>query len=140
MIGLETDPFMLWAIRGAVYLLLLLVAALIAQLLWAVVKGDLYLPDVLTGPSGRLSWKKIGGVMMTGAVAMAVMRDAADGTLSWELAAVALVAAGMIDVAGGALNEFANWIKLKNGGGNEQAAGTGKGASAGGAGDGKYGG
>lgn len=112
----DSNPFAVWAIRVMMGLVLLLVAALVAQLLHAVFTGRIYLPDLFLD-RGNLSWKKIGGVMLTFAVFMAILRDAADGTLSWELAAVGLFGAGLIDATGGGLGLIDKLIQMKHGNG-----------------------
>lgn len=112
----DSNPFAIWVIRVMMGLFLLLIAALVAQLLHAVFTSRIYLPDLFLD-RGNLSWKKIGGVLLTSAVFLAVLRDAADGTLSWELALVALVGAGLIDAAGGGLGVLDKLVERKYGNG-----------------------
>jgi hypothetical protein len=109
MSGFDTDPFVLWSLRIGVVLMLALAVAMMVRIIVATISGRLDFADVVCGPSGRMSWKKLFGITASGVVLMAVLRDAADGTLSWELVAVVLGAAGLIDLGAGGLNV---WEKI----------------------------
>jgi len=109
MNGFDSDPFILWSIRITIILMLAFVVALMVRIILATISGRLDFADVVCGPSGRMSWKKLFGIAAAGTVLTAVLRDAADGTLSWELVAVVLGAAGLIDVGAGGLNV---WEKI----------------------------
>lgn len=109
MTSFESDPFIVWSIRITIVLMMAFVVALMARVILAVISGRLDMVDMICGPSGRMSWKKLFGMAAGGTILMAVLRDAADGTLSWELAAVTLGAAGLIDLAAGGLNV---WEKI----------------------------
>jgi hypothetical protein len=105
-VNFESDPYILWSIRVGVIFMLAFVVALLLRVLMGTIAGRLDLADIVCGPSGRLSWKKLFGIAAAGTVLIAVLRDAADGTLSWELAAVTLGAAGLIDLGASGINVY----------------------------------
>jgi hypothetical protein len=111
----ESDPYILWSIRIGVIFMLAFTVAVMVRVVVGAVSGRLDPADMLCGPSGRLSWKKAFGLAAAGTVLVAMLRDAADGTLSWELAAVVLGAAGLIDLGSTGMNVWEKLGTLKHG-------------------------
>jgi hypothetical protein len=128
--GFESDPWVLWAIRAAIWMVLAFVAILGFRMIWGMWDGKLDVADLVTGPSGRLSNAALCYFVGVGVASMAVLRDAADGTLSWEVLAVYLVALGIFDVGKRGLNALE--IIKGNGNGNHGKGAAGPPAASGG--------
>lgn len=107
MTGFDSDPFIIWSIRILVVMMLAFVTALMVRVILNAITGKLEFADVVIDPTtGKMSWKQLFGMGAAGSIIVAVMRDASDGTLSWELAAVVLSAAGLIELGNKGLNAF----------------------------------
>jgi hypothetical protein len=119
--GFDTDVWILWALRAAVWMTLLFVAILGLRMLWGMHRGNFDVVDLVTGPGGRLSNMALGYFVGVGVGSLAVLRDAADGTVSWEVLAVYLGALGLFDVGKRGLNVLE--IIKGNGHGNHKSGG-----------------
>jgi len=107
MSGFDSDPFIVWSIRILVVMMLAFTVALMARVIIEAVAGRLEFVDVVRDPdTHKMSWKQLFGMGASGSIIVAVMRDASDGTLSWELAAVVLTAAGLLELGNKGINMF----------------------------------
>lgn len=125
MSGFDTDIWVLWALRAAVWMTLAFVAILGLRMLWGMWRGYFDIVDLVSGPSGRLSNMAMAYFVGVGVGSLAVLRDAADGTMSWEVLAVYLGALGLFDVSKRGLNVIEMVKNGKQGGGRAQAGGSG---------------
>lgn len=122
MNSFESDPLVLWAIRAWIWLLFFGAVALGVRVMCLTLRGQCDPVDLLRGPGGRLSNMATGYYVALGVGAIAVLRDAADGTASWELLAVFMGLAGAADVAKRGLNVLET---IRNGGKHAQDGGSG---------------
>ena len=107
MTGFDSDPFILWSIRVLIVMMLAFAVALMTRVIIEAIAGRLEFVDVVRDPdTGKMSWKQLFGMGAAGSIIVAVMRDASDGTLSWELAAVVLSSAGLLELGNKGLNAF----------------------------------
>lgn len=120
---LARDPVVLWSIRVCTLALVALILALVSRLIYGALRGRIDLADLLTGPSGRLSWSRAFGTIAAGAATMIVLELSSNGKITWEILAVYLLAAGLIDMGKRGMAMFETITKLKNGNKPEGYAG-----------------
>jgi hypothetical protein len=119
MIGLDfftRDTVVIWATRVCVLALAALILALVTRLIYGAIRGRIDLADLLTGPSGRLSWSRAFGTVAAGASTMMLMDLSAAGKLSWEHLMVYLAAAGLVDLGKRGLVTWETVTKTKQNG------------------------
>jgi hypothetical protein len=124
MIGLDfftRDTVVIWATRVCVLALAALILALVTRLIYGAIRGRIDLADLLTGPSGRLSWSRAFGTVAAGASTMMLMELSAAGKLSWEHLMVYLAAAGLVDLGKRGLTTWETVTKTKQNGGSAES-------------------
>lgn len=124
MIDLELiarDPVVVWSLRVCTVALAILIVSLVSRLVYGAIRGRIDLADLLTGPSGRLSWSRAFGTVAAGAATMVVLELSAAGKITWEILGVYLMAAGLIDMGKRGMAMMETITRVKNGNGHEPA-------------------
>ncbi len=122
---LSRDPVVLWTTRVCVVALAALILALVVRLFYGAIRGRIDLADLLTGPSGRLSWSRAFGTVAAGASTLMLMELSSSGKLQWEHLFVYLGAAGLVDLGKRGMTMWEKVTEIKqNGNGHTKSPKT----------------